>query len=197
MPSNALEPLLQRLGRLDVEVVGRLVEQQQRRAGQLEQQDLQPRLLAARQRLEPLLGGVRELVAVERPRGLLARHPVARGCVAAVQDLQQRAADQLGVRRGSARTSPAAPARRAGPGRCASTGSIGTVADRPVLDVGVGAAGREQPQEVRLARAVGAQHGHPLAVPDLEVERLHQPGQLELLADDRPLAGAAARAAAS
>ena len=50
----------------------------------------------------------------------------------------------------------------------------------------------EQPQEVRLARAVGAEDRDPLAVPDLEVERLHQPGELEVLADDRALAGAAA-----
>ena len=73
-----------------------------------------------------------------------------------------------------------------------ATGLIVDVADRPVLDVGVAAAGREQPQEVRLAGAVGPEHGHPLAVPDLEVEGLHQPGQLEVLADDRALAGAAA-----
>ena len=72
------QALLQRLGRDEVEVVGRLVEQQQRRAGQLEQQDLQPRLLAAGQRLERLLGGVRQLVAVQRPRRLL-RGPSRRG----------------------------------------------------------------------------------------------------------------------
>ena len=64
-----------------------------------------------------------------------------------------------------------------------ATGVDRHVADRPVLDVGVAAAGRQQPQEVRLARAVGAEHRHPLAVPDLEVERLHQAGQLEPLAD--------------
>ena len=50
----------------------------------------------------------------------------------------------------------------------------------------------QQPQEVRLAGAVGAEDRDPLAVPDLEVERLHQSGELELLADHRPLAGAAA-----
>ena len=60
-----LEPLLERLGRLDVEVVGGLVEQQQRRSGQLQQQDLEPRLLTARERSEPLVGGVGELVAVQ------------------------------------------------------------------------------------------------------------------------------------
>ena len=66
------------------------------------------------------------------------------------------------------------------------------VLDGPVLDVGVAAAPGQQPQEVRLAGAVGAEHGDPLAVPDLEVERLHQPGELEVLADHRALAGAAA-----
>jgi hypothetical protein len=59
--NRALERLqtrLEGLGRLDVEIVGRLVEQQQRGAGELQQQDLEARLLAARQRLEPLLRGV-------------------------------------------------------------------------------------------------------------------------------------------
>ncbi len=50
----------------------------------------------------------------------------------------------------------------------------------------------EQPQEVRLARAVGPQDADPVAVPDLEVERLHQAGELQLLGDDRPHAGAPA-----
>src|ERR1700754_5080286 len=39
---------------------------------------------------------------------------------------------------------------------------------------------------------VGAEHPAPLAVPDLEVEGLHQPGQLQVGADDRALAGPAA-----
>ncbi len=66
------------------------------------------------------------------------------------------------------------------------------LADRAVLDVRVRSPRRQESQEVRLAGAVRAQHGDPLAVPDLEVERLHQPGQLEVLADDGALAGAAA-----
>ena len=72
------------------------------------------------------------------------------------------------------------------------TGSIVVVVDGSVLDVGVGAAGGQQPQEVRLARAVAAEDRDPLAVPDLEVERLHQPGQLQVGAHHRALAGAAA-----
>ncbi len=42
-----LQTRLQSLGRLHVEVVGRLVEEQQGRTRQLEQQDLEPGLLAA------------------------------------------------------------------------------------------------------------------------------------------------------
>jgi hypothetical protein len=50
----------------------------------------------------------------------------------------------------------------------------------------------EQAQEVRLAAAVAAEHPDALAVEHLEVERLHQPGELELLAGDGAHAGAAA-----
>ena len=118
MPSNSRETLLQRLRRLHVEVVGRLVEQQQGGAGQLQQQDLEPRLLAAGERLEALVGGVRELVAVQRPRRRFARHPVA-VVVAAMEDLQQRAPDQLGMFVGLHEPARAARARPASPGRCA------------------------------------------------------------------------------
>ena len=45
---------------------------------------------------------------------------------------------------------------------------------------------------MRLARPVGAEDGHALAVPDLEVEGLHQAGELEVGADDGALAGATA-----
>ena len=65
-PLESLQPLLQRLGAGQVEVVGRLVQQQQRGAAQLQQQDLQPRLLAAGQRLEPLLAECCKLVAGQR-----------------------------------------------------------------------------------------------------------------------------------
>jgi hypothetical protein len=41
------QALLKRLGGHQIEVVGRLVEQQKRRAGQFEQQDLETCLLAA------------------------------------------------------------------------------------------------------------------------------------------------------
>ena len=111
--------------------------------------------------------------------------------VAAVQDLQQGPAEQLGVLVGL--HEPARAHARAELGLAGVPDRLDRgVVDRAVLDVGVGAAGGQQPQEVRLARAVAAQHRDPLAVPDLEVERLHQPGQLEALADHGALAGAAA-----
>jgi len=50
----------------------------------------------------------------------------------------------------------------------------------------------QQPQEVALADAVGAEHGDPLAEPQLDVERVGEPGELEALDDDGPLAGAGA-----
>src|SRR4051794_33021614 len=67
-----LERVLQRLRALEVGVVGRLVEQQERAPAALEQQDLQPRLLAAGERLEALLRLVREAVAAERAHRLPA-----------------------------------------------------------------------------------------------------------------------------
>ena len=48
------------------------------------------------------------------------------------------------------------------------------VAHRLVLGVRTGAAGGQQPEEVRLAGPVRAQDGHPLAEPHLEVEGGHQ-----------------------
>jgi hypothetical protein len=45
---------------------------------------------------------------------------------------------------------------------------------------------------VALAHPVAAQHGHALAVPEFEVERVGQPGDLEALADHGALAGAGA-----
>ncbi len=64
---------------------------------------------------------------------------------------------------------------------------LGDVAEE---SVGIGAAASQQPQEVGLARPVRAEHGDAIAEPDLQVERLHQARQLQLLGDDRALAGA-------
>src|SRR4051794_28693155 len=167
------ERLLQGLGREDVEVVGRLVEQEERRAGELEQQDLEPRLLAPRHRPERLLSLVGEPVAAQR------RHrpaPVdARAARLAVpEQVHGRAVVpfRMGVGLGEEPRDDARP-------------------EPPVAGVGHVLAG-QQPQEVRLPRAVGTQDADPVAVPDLEVERLHQAGELQLLGHDGPYAGAPA-----
>jgi hypothetical protein len=79
-----LQALLQRLGAGQVEVIGRLVEQQQRRAGQLEQQDLQSGLLAAGQGAERLPGTAAQLIT--RQRG---HRPVDQQRVLGHQDLDR------------------------------------------------------------------------------------------------------------
>jgi hypothetical protein len=54
---------LQGFGALQVQIVGRLVEEQHGRPAQLQQQDVEPGLLAARQGAKRLLGLTVELVA--------------------------------------------------------------------------------------------------------------------------------------
>src|SRR5215211_8679179 len=88
--------MLERFGRLDVEVVGRLVEDQQSGPGQFEEQDLQPSLLTSGQRLETLLGGLRQFVPIQLARGFLATHP-GTVVITAMKDLQQGAPHQLGM----------------------------------------------------------------------------------------------------
>ena len=110
----ALEALLQRLGAGQVEVVGRLVEQQQRRAGQLEQQDLQPRLLAAREAGEALPRARLQLVARQRR----IASSISRAC-SVIRISSGRPARPGRAGRASARRCPARPARRAGRPRCA------------------------------------------------------------------------------
>ena len=67
-----------------------------------------------------------------------------------------------------------------------------------MLDVRAGAPSSEQPEEMRLARAVRTENRHPVAEPNLGIERFNQtiPGrseQREVRADHRALAGAAPR----
>jgi FtsX-like permease family len=71
-----LQALLQRLSARQVEVVSRFVQQQQRGAGQLEQQDLQPGLLAAGQSAERLPGARLQLVPGERGHRLVDQQRV-------------------------------------------------------------------------------------------------------------------------
>ena len=126
--------------------------------------------------------GVGELVAVEHPGGRLAAHarvppsgePSPRCRISSsvrpsssgwVVGLHEPAGSHAGTELRLAGVADGLDRRRV---------------DGSVLDVWVGAAGGQQPQEVGLAGAVAAQHRDPLAVPDLEVERLHQPGQLQV-----------------
>src|SRR3954453_5436892 len=60
---------------------------------------------------------------------------------------------------------------------------------RTVFRLRVASARRQEPEEVAFAGPVRAENRDPVAVPDLEVEPLHEPCQLEPLADDGPLAG--------
>ncbi len=62
--------------------------------------------------------------------------------------------------------------------------------DVPETRVGVGASAGEKTQEVGFARPVRAEHGDAIAEPHLEVERLHEPRQLEPLRHHRALARA-------
>src|SRR3954464_16090188 len=64
-------------------------------------------------------------------------------------------------------------------------------ADRSVLSFWIGAARREQPQEMRLPTAVRAENRHPLTEPDLRVEAAHQPGELQVVTNDGALPGTA------
>ena len=91
-----------------------------------------------------------------------------------LEDLEQRAPVQLGMVVGLVEV---------------AGHHAGAEADHAVvLD---GRVAGEEPQEVALARAVGAEDGDPLAEPDLDVERVGQPGQLQPLDREGAAAGAA------
>ena len=168
------EGVLQRLGAVDVEVVGGLVEQQQRGAAGFQQQDLHPGLLPARKGLEALFRLVRQLVAGQRAHGGV------QGQVRVGEDLHGRAAQPVGMGVGLREVAGHdARAQPAGAG----------VRDRRRW-LGQAAAVGQQPQEMGLTAAIAAEHGDPLAVEDLHAERLHQPGQLQVAAGDGAYAGA-------
>src|SRR4029077_4022733 len=75
-PLEAVEAFLQGLGRLQIEVVGGLVEKEQGGTVELEQQDLEASLLPSRERLEVLLRAALQLVAAKHPHRRTA-HDVA------------------------------------------------------------------------------------------------------------------------
>ena len=149
---EAVERGLERLGGVDVEVVGRLVEQQQVVALELEAEDLQPRLLAAGERVVGAVGRVLQAVAGERAHRRLAS-PCARSMTT---------------------SSSVRPAKSA---RALSWVNSPGETRLPMHDLaGVrdGLAG-QQADQVRLARAVGADQADALAEVDLLVERAHEP----------------------
>src|SRR5689334_14635721 len=170
---EVVQRVLQRFRRREVEVVGRLVEQQQRGTGQLQQQDLEPCLLAAAEVLEPLVARLVEPIAAQHGhRGTtIATGPLA---LAVPEDVHESAAEPFGVLV-----------------RLREQSGYHARAELPRA-VGADGVAAQQPQEVALAGAVRAEHGDPVAEEDLLRERLHQPGQLQLLARDRANAGAAA-----
>ena len=151
VPVNWARPCSSASRRHEVEVVGRLVEQQQRGARPFEQEDLEARLLPARQRVEGLLGAPLQLVAAQHPHRRSAHDVVV------VEDVEERAPGPLRVLVGLVEE----PGHDAGaePPRA-------LVSDRRVAG--------EEAEEVALADAVAAEHGDPLAEPQLEVERVGQ-----------------------
>ncbi len=161
-----IQALLQRLGARQVKVVRRLVEQQQRGAGQLEQQDLQPGLLAAGQGAERLPGARLQLVPGERRHRLVDQERVL-----GHQDLDRSPSGQ--VRPGVGLREEA----RHHPGAQPPPPLV-----RHLLP-------REQPQESRLPGSVGTEDRHPVVKPDLCAERARVTRQHQVLADHGALAG--------
>ena len=182
---EGLQRLLQRLGRQHVEVVGRLVQQQQGRAGQLQQQDLEPGLLAAGQRPEVLVALLVQLVAAQRapsPPVTPMRAPVAWSSVvsAVPEQVDQRAVEPLRVGVGLGEQARHHPGAEPPAARCARPSS--PPSSRRKCDL-------PAPLEPSTA--------DPLAVEDLGRERLHQPGQLQLARRSPPACRSGRRAAAS
>ena len=104
--------------------------------GQLEQQDLQPRLLTSGQRLETLLGGLGQFVPIELARGFLTAHPGA-VVITAMKDLQQSAPNQLGMMMGLCEPAGSDPSAQPDPAGVTHRGDD-PLAHRPVLRVRVG-----------------------------------------------------------
>ena len=93
---EGLKTLLQRLRARQIQVVRRLIEEQQGRAGEFQKKDLESGLLATGERLEGLVAGVRKFVAVKLAGGLLSSHPVP-VIITAVQNLQKRSSHEFWV----------------------------------------------------------------------------------------------------
>jgi len=145
VPSNCASPTSRASALARVEIVGRLVEQQQRRATEFEQQHQEARLLTAGERLELLIALAGEFVSVRS--ACICGRPVSAGTavVTAPEDLHERTAEQI---------RPVVRLREV-PGHHPRTES-GTAAGRDRRHprrlrrhdgrVGIGAAASEQPQ---------------------------------------------------
>ncbi len=186
---EAHQSVLQRLGGDQIKVVGGLIEQQQIRSGQFQQQDLKTGLLPPGEDVETLICAVRELIAVEDPAGLLAGHP-GPVLVTSVQNLQQGAPGQLRMLVGLGEGAGTNPGAEPGPAAVRHRRDR-HVAHWLMFRLRVAAPRCQQPEEMGLTRTIGAEHGDPLAVPELQVKGLHQPGQRKVLADHGALAAAA------
>ena len=161
---EAVQRRLERLAGVDVEVVGRLVEQQEVVTLELEAEDLQARLLAAAEQVVPALRRLREAVARERAHGRLQR------AGALHDDVEHDPAGEVvaQVELGEAADRDA-------------------VADPDLAAVDVRLAG-EGAHEMGLAAAVGADQADALAEVDLVGERLDEPVDADALQHER-LAG--------
>ncbi len=82
------------LGGSNIEVVGRLVEQQQRCSAELEQQDLETSLLAAGKRFPHLIARTLELIATQQAHCLASRRDLAVDVVRG-EHLDQRSPDEF------------------------------------------------------------------------------------------------------
>ena len=180
----------QRLGRMQVQVVRGLVEEQQGGAGELQEQDLEPRLLAAGEGFVFLLRLRGQTVAVQRTGGGFTAEAGA-VFIAPVQDFEQGFTQQVGPDVGLREEAGPDPGTEFYGTFVRDFGDV-DVGHRQVLPFRVGAAGGEQSQEVALAGAVGAQHADAVAEPNLGGERLHQSGQFQFLCHYGALGGAAA-----
>src|SRR5215469_2423472 len=170
-PLVRVQRLFERLSADHVEVVGRLVEQQQRRPGQLEQQYLEPRLLPARQRAERLITLLLQAVSLQRRHRTTAFDAVPSGFAVPQQ-----------VNEG-----PTKPFRMAV--RLSKQARHDTSSELPLSTMDNRLAG-EQSQEMRLAGAVRAQHTDPLAVEDLRPHGADHAGDLQAGTRDSAFAGA-------
>src|SRR5687767_8993705 len=161
--------MLQRLGGLDIEIVGRLVEQQQCRAAQLQQQYLETCLLTSRQRLESLLGGLGKLIPIQLAGCLLPAHsgPVI---IATMQNFQQRATQQLGMMVGLREPAGAYSGTEPHLAGMRNSGDV-KIAYGLMFSIRIGAAAGQQAEEMRLSGSVRPKHCNPVAEPDLGVER--------------------------